>query len=290
VHLIFPLLAAILFAVASLFFKQGYTRGATALQTFHWSNLVGLVVFLPLWIGGDPIALADLWHPALVSLLILMAGGLMFASIAVADVSLATPLMGTKVIFVALAQVMITSEVLTARLWIACVLTALGILLIGYKDLRNGKGGWRGVVYAIGSALCFGVADVFMQQWAPLYGKFAFLGAVAVLIGIASALVLTQQGWGRIRLPRATLKPVIIGGGVLASQAMMMGYALGFFHDAARVNVVYGSRGLWSLLLVWWLGSRFQNRERESNRDAFRWRVAGTLFVTSAIVLAILGR
>ena len=290
VHLFLPLFAAIIYTIASLFFKQGYLRGATAAQTFHVSNMIGGLIFLPLWIFGGHIPFADLWHPALVAGLILFAGFTMFLSIRFGDISLVTPLMGTKVIFVALAQVIITGEALSTGLWIASLLTMFGILLIGYKDLKNSRAGLAGILLAILSSLSFRVSDVFMQQWAPLYGKVAFLGAVAGIVGLFSVVKLSMSRLGVMNFVPGAFRPVALASIILAGQGMMMGYALGFFHDAARVNVVYGSRGLWSLVLVFLIGRFFGNDERHSSGGAFLWRVAGTILITTAIVIAFMGK
>ncbi len=286
-HLLLPLFAAIIYSLASLFFKQGYQRGATAAQTFHISNLVGGVFFLPLWIWGGSIPLVDLWHPALVAGLICIAGYTMFAAIRLGDVSLVTPLMGTKVIFVALALVW-TGEAMTTGLWVASLLTPVGIFLIGFKDFAKARTGGRAVLFAIFSSLMFGVSDVIMQNWALSYGRFAFLGAVAGFIGLISLAILTATRWRGMKTAPGVLRPAIIGGLVLSVQGMMMGYALGFFHDAGRVNIVYGIRGLWSLVLVWLIGRWFGNDERHQSHDALGWRLAGTILLTVAIVLAFL--
>ena len=51
-----------------------HAERATAAQTFHISNMVGGIFFLPLWIWGGVIPWSDLWHPALVAGLICIAG------------------------------------------------------------------------------------------------------------------------------------------------------------------------------------------------------------------------
>jgi hypothetical protein len=66
-----------------------------------------------------------------------------------------------------------------------------------------------------------------------------------------------------------------------------MGIALGFFNDAAGVNVVYGSRGIWSLAVVWFAGRLFGNAERSDSRDAMGLRLMGCLLVTAAIILVL---
>ena len=54
------------------------------------------------------------------------------------------------------------------------------------------------------------------------------------------------------RGPRAW---TVASGVIIAIQAIMIGLALGFFNDATGINVMYASRGLWAVVLVFWFGT-----------------------------------
>jgi hypothetical protein len=78
---------------------------------------------------------------------------------------------------------------------------------------------------------------------------------------------------------------------LLAVQGMAMGLALVFFQDPTGVNILYSTRGLWAVLLVWCAGSWFANRERErAGRTTMILRLAGTLFITTGVVIAVIAR
>jgi len=52
--------------------------------------------------------------------------------------------------------------------------------------------------------------------------------------------------------------------------------------------VVYGTRGLWSLALVWWAGRWFGNTERaEAGRRVILARLAGAALLLAAVALAV---
>jgi hypothetical protein len=57
---------------------------------------------------------------------------------------------------------------------------------------------------------------------------------------------------------------------------------------AAPINVVYSSRGLWSVLLVWWLGHWVQSREQHVEPRVRTARLAGALLTLAAIALVLL--
>ncbi len=282
------LLAASGYALASLFHKRAYQRGATSEQAFHWANFIGLACLGWTVLLGTGMAWQELWRPAVISAMIYVGSLATFAAIRAGDVSLVTPLMGTKVVFVALATPWLTGKHLDWKVWLACGLTGLGILLSGRHELSKGNASLRAIGLCLISCLFFGVSDVFIQAWAPQLGGFTFLGLIPIFLAIFSVIHIRALSPGKSLWPtsRPAFWDLIWGGLILAAQGITMAIALGFFADAARVNVAYGSRGLWSLLLIWALARWFGNEETADKR-AFAWRVAGCLLVTAAIFLAV---
>ena len=61
------------------------------------------------------------------------------------------------------------------------------------------------------------------------------------------------------------------------------------FHNATAANVIYSSRGLWSVVAVWAIGHWFANRERHLGAEVLRWRLAGAGLMMAAIALVLLG-
>jgi hypothetical protein len=56
---------------------------------------------------------------------------------------------------------------------------------------------------------------------------------------------------------------------------------------AASINVVYASRGLWSVLLVWWLGHLVKSREQHLERAVLISRLSGATLMVAAIALVL---
>ncbi len=59
------------------------------------------------------------------------------------------------------------------------------------------------------------------------------------------------------------------------------------FGNAAPANVVYSSRGLWTIVLIWVIGHWFTSREQHLGREILLWRLAGAALMMSAIVLVL---
>lgn len=63
--------------------------------------------------------------------------------------------------------------------------------------------------------------------------------------------------------------------------------ALGFYGNATAVNILYSSRGIWSVVLVWLLGGWFGNSEREQGKEVMVRRLVGAFLLFLAIILVI---
>lgn len=291
IYLLCPLAAAILYALGSISIKRALQDGVVMGQSFHLSNLVLGLMFLPLaLIDGDGIHWGEAWKPFVMGTAFFVGNWLTFFAIRRGDVSLVTPLMGTKVIFVALGVVVLTGGMPSGPLWFAALLTTLGIFVMGLGDLKGGSHLVFTVVVTLASALVFGVSDVLVSGWARDFGAMPFLAVGSGTVAAWSLLMWLCQG-RPIFFPRSTGSGWAWSGALLISfQAMVMGIGLALFDDATGINIVYASRGLWVLAVVVVFGASFGNREHRDKGRRFLWRVAGTLLLMVAIVIAVMDR
>lgn len=291
-YLLIPAVAAVFYTVSSLMHKRGYAEGAGTRQTFHWANFIGMPFFLPLFfVNPGNLPVAEMWRPALTSALIYLGSLSTFAAVQRGDVSMVTPILGTKVVFVALGVVALSGQTLSAGLWAAAILATAGILVTGRGDFKPGRDGWPAIGLCLASAFFFGLTDVLIGQWAQAYGGTTFLASIPQFLGVYSLAAVALSRSPVLRLAAAPRPWVVWGGIVLAAQGMAMGIALAFFNDPTGVNILYSTRGLWSIVLVWAIGSWFANHERHSaGRSTMLWRLGGTLLITGGVVIAVMER
>lgn len=102
-QLILPLIAAIAFAAGSLVFKRAFAEGASLSHAVVVNNVILGVLFLPLMaLDPHPIPWDRLHLPFLTAATFTVGHLFNVAALRVGDVSVATPLLGVKVVFVAL--------------------------------------------------------------------------------------------------------------------------------------------------------------------------------------------
>ena len=81
--------------------------------------------------------------------------------------------------------------------------------------------------------------------------------------------------------------PLASGTFFIALQSFCLAGTIGYFGDAARVNVVYALRGLWGVVFAFALAKRFDMREQHASRQTMMSRLAGAVLLTTAVVLAL---
>jgi len=291
VYLLIPLGSAFFYALGSILVKRGLKEGANLGQTFHLSNLVLGLVFLPLFFfETKEINWADWWKPLVLTLVFLAATWLTFLSLKRGDVSLVTPLMGTKVVFVALGMTFLTGKSPGHALWLAAVMTAVGIFVMGIGDMKKGKHVVFTILVTLCSATGFGLYDVILSTWGVEFGAMAFLSVSCVGVSFGTIVIWLFQGRPGLKVKSGTAKSVWAGVTIIALQSVALGLALGYFNDATGINVMYASRGLWVIVIVMFLGRHLGNHEHKQPDRTFLWRVVGTLILTTAIIMAVIDR
>ena len=204
------------------------------------------------------------------------------------DVSVAAPILSTKVLMVAIFVTLIAGERLGTATWVAAVTATMGIALIQ----RSGGGHARShrvvfsVVCALLAATDFALFDVLVQRWSPGWGSGRFLPLVFGMAGLMT-LGLVPLVKRSVWQDRKTWQPLLTGGFFIAMQSLFIVLALAWYGDAARVNIVYALRGIWGALQAWifarWLGGG----EALASRGTMRQRLIGASLLTAAVIAAI---
>jgi drug/metabolite transporter (DMT)-like permease len=304
-QLILPLIAAIAFAAGSMVFKRAFAEGASLAHAVVVNNVILGLLFLPL-MAWDPQPVPwDRLHLPFLTASTFVAGHLFnVAALRVGDVSVATPLLGVKVVFVALIARFAFGLPLSDSQLTATVLTSAGVLITGLTDFKPGRRtGWT-TLLALGCAGSFAVTDVLIQMWATEFGVLNFLSLLFGALALESILVLPLLGFkarpetrhrsifrqaaASLTAPPRAWRWIGLATALSAIQALLITGTIATWRDAAGVNVVYGTRGLWSLALVWWAGSWFGNAERrESGPRVLLARAIGGALILAAVVLSL---
>ena len=305
-HLLLPLVAAVIYVVAALLIKRASDLGAGVWRTTRIINYTSLLVAAPLLLLGGTIPPSHLWwHPPAAAVLFFAGQVFTLLALNTGDVSIATPVLGLKILLVGLLTVVLTGDPITARLWTAAALSTTAIVLLninrGHRVLSreplaraNTRVGTTMMFAALGAA-SYASFDVLVQKWSPEWGTGRFI-PLAMAFGAAYSppLRLLDRATAHVNEasdggPSRTYGSWVIAGAVcFAVQGLMFMSAISIYRQATSANVLYSSRGLWSVIGVWAVGHWFTNREQHLGPRVLAWRFAGAILLMAAIVMVLL--
>jgi drug/metabolite transporter (DMT)-like permease len=284
-----PLLAAFGYVFAALSLKRASDLGAGLWHSAFVSNvLAGLVFQSLLFFGGTWPPLSLWWQPLVGAALFLSGQILTLSSLQRGDVSIATPVLGLKIVFVAVFTTVVIGEPLGWALWLAAILSTLGIATLNYSGAHKvGARATMTILCAGGAAMSYAMLDVLLQKWSPVWGMGRILPLTMGLMGLFSLGLCRLFPSPLLSLPRPALRWLFGGGLVFVLQSMLFATVIASFGQATASNVIYSSRGLWSIVAISLLGHWFSSTEKELGRSILRWRLAGALLMFVAILLVL---
>lgn len=288
-YLFLPLFSSILYTVSVIIFKKILKTGVNSWVINFLSNIASGTLAVPFYFV-DPLSShhASFFQPFIVGLLFLVGQTTSFFALKSGDVSVATPLLGIKVILVALFTVIVLAQPVSLELWVAAFLASSAfILLRGPRDQVH-TNFTATVAYSFISALCFALCDILIQKWAPAYGSGKFLALMFMSVSIYSLGFIPFFRTAPLSYSSATWRWLIAGVLFIALQTIGMAIALSYFGNATEVNIIYSLRGIWSVLLVWWFGQWFENREKDAGKTTMVARLVGSMLLFAAIVLIVI--
>lgn len=288
-YLLIPLACGFFYVVSMLAFKRAGDFGVGVWRTTFIANWACALIFLPVWLrqGFAPVPGTAYWQPAAIAVLFLAGQIFMFLAITRGDVSVATPVMGVKVLLVALFSGLIGLGAVPFKWWVGA---SLSVAAVGLLNLRGGGAHRRvgqTVLLTVLSATMYALSDVLVQKWAPAWGQGNFFPPMFFIVGLYSFALLGFARGGLGGIASAAWRWVGLGALCNALTNAGIAITLGIWGNATAVNIVYSSRGLFSVALVWGVGHWFSNAEQHAGRGVLLSRLAGAAAMIGAIGLVM---
>lgn len=255
------------------------------------SNIGASICITPfLFLGGEVPSWSLLWQPAVIALLYMGGQTSILSAVTFGDVSVATPVASSKVLFVTFLLAILTSTVASWQTWLAAVLATIGVVMINFAAPKSDR---KTVIWtlalAIGAAITFSLFDISVQVWSTQgWGAGRLVPISFWFVGIFSVVYLPYSNSISQVRKSAGVKSLLIGGMFVGLQAACIVFALSRYGDAARLNIVYSLRGLWGVLFAWMFASYFGGSESKISRGYMVARLVGASLLVVAVVITIL--
>jgi drug/metabolite transporter (DMT)-like permease len=291
-QILLPLAAAFFYVSSALSLKRASELGAGVWHSAFASNISAALLFQVLLIfGGTWPPLSLWWQPLLVAFLFLSGQVWNMLALQKGDVSIVTPVMGVKILLVAVFTTLLVTHGLPVPLWLAAALSTSGIACLNHAGAhRTGTNATATIVSAALAAVSFALFDVLVQKWSPAWGIGRFLPLTVGLNGVLSLAIIPLFPSPLRRLPPPALRWLGAGGGLMALQSMLFVTCIAYFGSATASNVIYSSRGLMSLAAVSLIGHWFHSTEKTLTPSVLRWRLTGAALMFAAILLVLIKR
>ena len=285
-----PLLASFLYAVGSWGLKLGLRRGARSREVTALSNLAmagwsaPLIFFFPGQFHADGFAGA-----ALAGSTLFLGRLCAIRALSHGDLSHATPILGTKTVFVALLSVIFLKEKISSGLMAGAILTSLAVALLSWTPALNVNSKTRGkfdratTLWALSAALFFAATDIVVQKYARLVGVGWFQPIMFSTLALLTPLLFIRRRPRSSPLPPTSKLPVLLGSGIIGFQTSLVILVIGIFGHATATNVVYATRGLWAVLLEGAAGGGATTMDRR----ILALRLTGAALLLGAVALAV---
>jgi drug/metabolite transporter (DMT)-like permease len=285
--IILPLCSAVGYTFAAMALKRAMD-GGHPWRVLFIVNLIGAVLFQTwLFHGGQPYAPVHVLHAVLAGTAFFIGQVFTFIAISRGDISIATPVLGTKVIFVALLVFVTGGEELGWKLWVATFLTSLALALLGGEWKANRQRLLVSVIFSFLASVAFAATDVMQQLWVRDLGFGHFAPVMFATVGLLSFTLIPFFSAPLREMPRPMVVWAVGGGVLLTVQAMGIAYCIAVYHEVTVTNVLYNTRGLWSVALVWVVGHWFANAERQVGGAVMTRRLIGALILLAAVYLSL---
>lgn len=288
--LLLALACAFGYTFASLFLKSSLERRATAGQVNCYANLIMALVVQPLWWLDRPdIPNAPLWQPLVCCATFFIGQLCTFAALEGGDVSIVTPILGTKVVIVTALNAFLFHAHVPLRWWLAALVASISVTMIaGGMPRARSREVLHPLLFALAASACYSLTDVLVQHWGGLSDEKAFLPAMFGAVGLLSVIYYLVIDRRAFRPPPAARKALVIGSVILGIQCGGMFLALVWSQDATGANIMYASRCVWSVVAAWTGGHLLGLRDWQVGRQFMARRLLGASLLFGAILLIVI--
>lgn len=260
--------------------------GMSAMSILALTNLGLMFLGLPaLLLAGEPPALAELWKPLAVGIFFALANYTTFICAHYGEVSLMTPVMGVKILFV-FATVAVMDGIWPApTVFTAGIICCAAVFLMGFDKsaFKSHKAG-KTLALALITCLFYAVCDVLVQKLSAGFGVFEFLGLVGIVLALSSAPFIPKMV-REISAWKPATKTSLAAAVFMVGDCLLMFAALAEGLDAGMCNILYNTRGVISVALVCVLSHKYTELEHLSKGSAAR-RFAGSAMILAAVAMA----
>lgn len=269
--------AAVLYAIGSLDIKKALASGTDRRAAIAWTNIAMAIWSLPLFfLSKDTFTLYGVTLALTAGLALFFGRIFVVKALDVGALSIVGPLLGLKTLFVAIFAVLLGQVALSAGVWIAVILACVGMALVQRGPQSRSQDYKRAIVYALVASLLFASTDILVVEARNSLSVGWLLPTLFLTVGLLVPLLGASPKppeEGKLNLQRGAV--------TMGFQTSLVVLLICLTGQAVLVNIIYASRGLWSVVV-----DRLLNRTGTIH-EYFVQRAAGAILLVASVGIAI---
>lgn len=288
-EIIFPFLAAFFYCISIILVKYA-TRAKTLSGTsiLVVNNMLSGLTFIPLILLDNTLpSLSNIWQPLLASAFCAVGNLATFICAERGEVSLMTPIMGIKILFVIMLSNIMLNNPLPHTITISGAICCLAVFIMGFSRKSISADKLRiTILLAITACASYAICDVLMQKYAHNFTRYAMLSLTSVAMPLSVIPFIPRL----IReIPHCSKRTLIFGfssGLFMLMEMYLMFRSIVGEVGASLCNILFNTRGLISIVLIFILG-KFLSELKELNKSSALQRTIGASLILLAVAIAL---
>ena len=288
-ELTFPVIAAALYSLSVIFVKLSTAENKISPTSILVLNNVAMwLLFLPsLFFKGGIKDMMLIWQPILVGLFFAMGNYATFLCAHKGEVSLMTPIMGLKILIVLILAKFILGMELPHLMVAAGIICCIAVFIMGYSKKRiSSKKEWLTFGLAIWACSSYAACDVLIQKFSPNFSALSMLCISNFVLLISTFPYFKRFARDLKNAPKPALALAATAAALMVVEALFMFFALTGSVSAPLCNILYNTRGIMSIILVFIIGKYVDGLDKLSQGSAIR-RVIGSIMIFASVGMVV---
>ena len=285
----YPFVAAVFYCGSIMLVKYAsQSQTLSGLSMLVMNNLLSGIVFIPsIFFETDFPDASIIWQPIIASIFCAIGNIATFTCAERGEVSLMTPLMGIKTLMLVMFARVFLDINLPHTITVAGIICCVAVFIMSFSinSLRSKKLGVT-ILLAMIACISYALCDVFIQKYAPNFTRNTMLSLTSVAMPL-SIIPLLPKFFKEVSI--SDKNTLFLGGGsavLMIVEMYLMFISISGEMGASLCNILYNTRGLLSVILIYFVGKRFVKLRELSNASAIQ-RSVGAIMILIAVIIAL---
>jgi drug/metabolite transporter (DMT)-like permease len=232
------------------------------------------------------------WAPLLLSCITCVSAYLFFYSaLHCGDASSVMPILGSKVIFAGLLAIPLLHEKHNWPVYIAALLVAISIALLGYSPAKNGSSAFplKPIALMTGCSIIFGITDIAIKRSLAYLDSYNFIIYYNVIVGALSLCVIPyiRKKKASLVLKGMDLQFSFYSAVALVTATLLYVIMLKMSSGVVIPNILMSTRGIFIVLISAVLTHRGSTMLETQSKKVYILRLAASLLIMVSIWIAL---